>query len=150
MPSQSEVARRDPYGVVTPGRPVGGRAPRRSQDTLATCCNVAGGLMVALAVLVPLIALVIFIFSIAVELKALFDTASASQDPVGATIAIVAVVGTALASGLGVAAFLLVCSEVILIVGAIALFLIGRRLRRGRSPSGPRGRSVYAGQRRRA
>jgi hypothetical protein len=86
--------------------------------------------MLAAAVLVPIIVLVIVIFSVALELKALFDTASASQDPVGATVAVVAVVGTAMASGLGIAAFLLACIEVILIVAAVVLFLIGRRLRR--------------------
>jgi hypothetical protein len=96
--------------------------------------------MLALAVLVLIIALVIFAFSIAIELKALFDTARASQDPVGSTIAIVAVVGTALVSGLGIVVFILVCTEAILIIGAIVLFLIGRRLRRGRSRFGPHGR----------
>ena len=131
MQSQPQLARRDPNGVVT-NRPVVGRGqkPRRRQDTLALCCYVAGSFMLASAVLVPIIVLVIFVFSIVLELKALFDTASASQDPVGATIAIGAVVGTALASGLGIAVFVLACIEVILIVAAVALFLIGRRLRR--------------------
>ena len=132
MQSHREVARRDSHGVVATERPVAGpgRGPRRRQDALALWCYTAGSLMLALAVLVPVIVLVVFVFSIVLELKALWDTASASQDPVGATIAIVAVVGTALASGLGIAAFVLVCIEVILIVAAVALFVIGWRLRR--------------------
>jgi len=132
MQSQSEVARLDPNGVATANRPPAyGHGRRRSHDTLARCCYVAGSLMLASAVLVLIIAVVIFVFSIAIELKALVDTVGASEDPVGAAIVIVAVVGTALATGLGIAAFLLICIEVVLIVGAIALFLIGRRLRRG-------------------
>src|SRR5262249_38300907 len=128
--------------VAGPGRGAPGR-----HDTLARCCYVAASLMLVIAVLVLIIALVIFVFSIVLEVKALIDTASASQDPVGATIAIVAVVGTALASGIGIAAFLLVCSEAVLIIGALALFLIGRRLRRGPSQFRPHHRLVHTGTR---
>jgi len=121
---------------------------RRWMRALGLCCYLAAGLMLAGAVILPIVTFAIFVFWLKTIVGALlgdiadniglgsgaspvgqvFDVPG--HDPTGIVL-LVAVIGSAVASGLAIAAFVLLCTESFLIIGALGLFLIGRRLRRG-------------------
>ena len=108
---------------------------------LGLCCYIAAGLCLAGAIILPIVALVFFIIWIRLVAGAAIQTATSAislslyapdHDPLGGTAAMVAVIGYAVVAGLGLAAVVLLVIEALLVVSALVLFLVGRRLRRVR------------------
>jgi hypothetical protein len=132
-----ELASR-PAGRATPTAPGWVRG-------LGMCCYVAAGLCLVVAVILPILALVVFIIWLRLVVGAAVQTATSAislslyapdHDPLGGTAAMVVVIGSAVVAGLGLSAVILLVIEAVLVVSALILFLIGRRLRRAR-PAGP-------------
>jgi hypothetical protein len=125
-----------------------GSAPGHWRHTAGLCCYVAAGILLAGAVILPIVALVFFVGWLWILIDAAVHTAKGSigpggagllgqviempgHDPLGGMAVMMAVIGSALVSGLVLTAVVLLSIEALLLIGALLFFLIGRRLRRG-------------------
>ena|SRR2546430_8791960 len=117
--------------------------PSGWRANLGMCCYVVSGFLLAAAALLPIVSLGIFILWLRIMIAAAVRTGQQSigagplsqfielpgHDPLGGMALMVAVIGSALVSGLLLTAVILLCIEVLLLVGSLILYLIGRRLR---------------------
>jgi hypothetical protein len=119
--------------------------PRHWRHTAGLCCYVAAGVLLAGAVILPIVAIVFFVGWLWILIDTAVHTAKDSigpgllgqviempgHDPLGGMAVMAAVIGSALVSGLVLTAVVLLCIEALLLTGALVFFLVGRRLRRG-------------------